>query len=358
MIKFQRAINKKENYPILINELLRSYILKDIGINIEKLSKVMKNSNSLINVFRFGIGDSFDMYEQYKYLFPLSDKYCGSVSNQNAFIDRYTNYLQPSFEEYNPSNMPETIPNSSSIPEPLKFSDSALINPNILASISLPNDDGTTTDLAFYWKHFNKDAVGYFQKYYASVAQQADGMNYFLSGYSKDFDKSFYSKMLTSTYYSYIYGDNNLSRAPFECAIGYGECYSGVCDSSFYNRALLLSDTGKELNADCFYDSNNGNKMLICSAIKSVSLSQTDPKVPLQHYGKVSLKPIQLILETTSYDKTKLQQYLSSGFGGPSGNSGTDEDILIRVFDEKWKGFTNQRGASFLGGRKWVEKRK
>ena len=43
-----------------------------------KLRQIMKNSKSQIDVFRIGAGGSFDEFDQYRYFFPISDKYSRS----------------------------------------------------------------------------------------------------------------------------------------------------------------------------------------------------------------------------------------------------------------------------------------
>ncbi len=56
-----------------------------------KLRNIMKNSKSQINVFRMGVGGSFDEFDQYRYYFPISDKFC--TANPGGRVDRYMNYL-------------------------------------------------------------------------------------------------------------------------------------------------------------------------------------------------------------------------------------------------------------------------
>ncbi|MBN2477853.1 hypothetical protein JXB01_01020, partial [Candidatus Micrarchaeota archaeon] len=63
----------------------------------EKIQNVFDKAQTnyaYLNTFRFGFGESFKQYEEYKYYFPVSDKFCGI--NPDGKVDRYMNYLKPS----------------------------------------------------------------------------------------------------------------------------------------------------------------------------------------------------------------------------------------------------------------------
>jgi hypothetical protein len=100
-----------------------------------KLRGIMKNSKSQINVFRLGVGGSFDEFDQYRYYFPISDKYC-SV-NQPAqpgqkLVDRYMNYLTTDAQGRSVAyNDPvggitaNCVDDSTTVPAPLAFTENA-----------------------------------------------------------------------------------------------------------------------------------------------------------------------------------------------------------------------------------------
>lgn len=95
-----------------------------------QLKTIMKSSNSQINVFRMGVGGSFDEFDQYRYYFPVSDQFCGV--NTAGTVDRYMNYLTLSSGTPTAYNNPvggiasNCVDNTNSIvPAPLAFTENS-----------------------------------------------------------------------------------------------------------------------------------------------------------------------------------------------------------------------------------------
>ena len=115
------------------------------------LSNIMKNSNSALNVFRMGVGGSFDEFDQYQYYFPISDRYCGL--NAGGYIDRYMNYLTLNSSgdvvPYSPttgitSNCVDD--DNGTVPAPLAFAE----NDNLKSSTYILPNQTTVSSFSFY----------------------------------------------------------------------------------------------------------------------------------------------------------------------------------------------------------------
>ncbi len=278
----------------------------------EKLRRIMKNSNSLINVFRMGVGGSFDEYDQYKYLFPLSDEFCGLTSTfSGAGVDRYMNYLQPSYESFLPGDMGTDCLGEGDIPPPFEFTDPSTATKKYTTTIGA---DGDT--ISYEWSPLYVDSGSYAYKYYATLVKMStpkyDGeCSYYTfnvndgAGLHKELDKPFYKRMLSIVYSDYIYGlvpGAETTRAPFECTGGSGDCYSGFCDVQFYNRGVLVDVNGDEVIADCNVVVDEGNhQRVVCAPTKGVYFFGDPEDPPTMDYARVTFVPWQLPIKTTSY---------------------------------------------------------
>ncbi|MFH1520062.1 MAG: hypothetical protein ABID61_00280 [Candidatus Micrarchaeota archaeon] len=253
--------------------------------------KIMKSSKSVINVFRLGAGGSFDEYDQYRYYLPMSDKFCAlnlpSIASEGK-VDRYMNYLQPGPASYNEEITTNCLTDATA-PPPFRYNG---LDVNL-------NDYGTVVP----------DITGY--KFARQLRRSQDavwdenncGGVYVYTGTTRNaifkrIDTGYYKRYLSSAYAELIYDVDNigLGRASFECRIDKSECYSGKCDTSVYNRGVLVKGTSADPNADievatdCFKAlDENKREMVFCYPTKDVIVnSETDP--PTFNYASVPIK--------------------------------------------------------------------
>ncbi|MFN7991134.1 MAG: hypothetical protein U0R44_03160 [Candidatus Micrarchaeia archaeon] len=312
------------------------------------LKKIMKNSKSAINVFRLGVGGSFDEYEQYRYLFPISDRFCtvNPPKLGELRVDRYMNYLNPStLAQYDPIT---GITNncfdqgSSTPPSPLSFDESGL-----------GSRSGTFThdgwSIGYNYSIVNKDSANYKFAHWARLdgTLSSFGFGYFMndkffmpSSVNKKIDDSFYKKWLSIAHADTVYGLNpvkkNTTRAPFECDVASTECFSGICGTTTYNRVVMLtpqdeSGQSQEVVTDCeSYTDESRTTKIICAPTVNVTL--TGPNTaPNRKYAKVSAR-------TTHFDG---QSWVEGGDG------------LCGIFDSNHlDSFVNYiySGAYYFGG--------
>lgn len=303
----------------------------------EKMKRIMKNSNSLINVFRIGVGASFDEYDQYRYFFPVSDRFCNiNPLISGAGVDRYMNYLQPSLEPFvAETELTEDCIGEGDAPPPFQFSDptSATKTYN-----SLVGPEGNT--LLFQWSPVNVDTASYSFRHYATLLmnstpiKEGECSRYIFNekaagGLHKKLDKSYYRKMLSIVYAENIFEEG--IRAPFECEAGAADCYSGLCDTRFYNRVMLVDMEGDEVNADCvsFMDEGN-NPRVVCAPTKGVYLSGEEGEPPLIDYARVTFRPWQFAVETTSYAQSDLVEGMEDPLGDCSDGMGDYHRCRLR----------------------------
>lgn len=218
----------------------------------ENLTAFLKNSKgSAINILRFGVGTSFEDFDKYRFLFPITDSYC----NINPFIkgtkDRFMNYmLTPQEFEQKEGGQADFDNAANGTPNSLPFQ---LPWQKVQAEDFCPADINSSylgplfsgTDNPNY--QFNKiELYGQHQSIIFDSIGNVVGFQKTPDTYS-DFsavqlDKKFYANFLQMVY------DNELSRglgsvggspvpAPFECQNGM-ECSSGFCDQTDYSRGL------------------------------------------------------------------------------------------------------------------------
>ncbi|MEM2909323.1 MAG: hypothetical protein QW171_04140 [Candidatus Bilamarchaeaceae archaeon] len=261
-----------------------------------KLASVMKSTDSAVNVFRFGVGGSFNEFERYRYLFPSSDKYCGlsiGVSEKETKIDRYMNYLGASdsslYQPYNPLNMPDCIDDS-------KISTSDVI-PLAYGPLVYPEEDKYTglTNL--------KDRSEYnFEAYYEQLVPWLEDQPAWNDGPYFRIDRAFYRKGLSTAYAKTIF-NQTVSRAPFECSLP-TDCYSGTCSFDFYSRGVNIAVFGeeeREASADCnSFTDVSGNPIVVCSSLSSVGVGGEGE--PSFTYAPVTVKMAKIKIEVDEYD--------------------------------------------------------
>lgn len=315
-----------------------------------KLQRIMRNSNSMINVFRIGIGGSFDEYDQYRYLFPLTDKFCGigeSVMGGEG-VDRYVNYLQPSLEPVEESTEDDCV-DKENVPPQLGFSDEDLSRETIYSLIGPEGDK-----ILYSWSPPYVDSASYAFNYYATIITELEveyegGEEWLsqgtdtVSGLHKNLDKEFYRKMLPIVYADDIF-DPDTKRAPFECDSESMECYSGYCDTSFYSRGVLVSTEGEDVLAECIEVVDDGyHKRVVCSPLVNVNPSSEEGEPPEMRYSRVTVRPWQYVVETVSY----AQKDLTEGADDPEGDCSGMGDYHRCKLRENWENMFNTEEGSF-----------
>jgi len=223
------------------------------------LGSVFKNTKgSSINIFRFGIGDSFKEFEDYRYLFPISDKDC----NVNPILvdtqkERYMNYL-PSIDEW--SDTPSFREDVKSIQrvEQNNFcptSQTAPLNSEEFGGSSeLPNYQMNKVERKRIYQNGNVETLEL-----------------------QEFDSEFYEAALR------LYYDNLLSYglmndepilAPFECSLP-SDCRSGECRFDKYKRGLCkLNDSTGWIECGCYSETRSCSDEVTLEAKKTRGAQQ------------------------------------------------------------------------------------
>ncbi len=269
-----------------------------------KLKQIMKASKSQINVFRMGVGGSLDGYDQYRYFFPVSDKYCGLATSMipGDKVDRYMNYLTADLETYNPvedltSNCLDDVDSPQGTDVPFGFTD----YPGTMA-FTAPDIGGGSYNAIL------PDKSNYKMTYRATVDYISgwdDGIVYDTPSVKvyKTIDTAFYKKQLSIAHAETIYDVHNTgkTRAPFECDMAGGECYSGTCNNQVYNRGVLLKDenndgTYEEVVTDCNQvEDPIGLPAVVCAPTKTVTANGKD--APTMTYASVPVKSFRINLD-------------------------------------------------------------
>ncbi|MBI5046962.1 hypothetical protein HZC07_04510, partial [Candidatus Micrarchaeota archaeon] len=249
-----------------------------------RLKQIMKTSNSQINVFRIGVGGSFDEFDQYKDYFPISDKFCNLnpvfPGGSQLRVDRYMNYLASDNSTYNPNRITQNC-----LDDNVARVNFGTNNPFGFSETSAPRQ--TFFGLLIY-NPINPDRTGYKYSYERRVDLNSAWKSDFdfrgteqgvytypsgnvLSSIYKKIDSDFYRTQLSTTYASTIYGVRGATtRAPFECDASSNDCYSGSCDTKTYSRGVLLqpgqAGQQQEVVTDCnSYTDPDGLKQIVCA---------------------------------------------------------------------------------------------
>ena len=262
-----------------------------------KLRSIMKTTKSSINVFRIGVGGSFDEFDNYRYYFPLSDRYCNinpKRAETDIRVDRYMNYLDLSGPsdggEYDPSNLGECM--NLSLPEP-------------------PFRYGWAGNLTsgHYEEQYEYEFANYYKLLYPGEKENPSGKclggeQWSASDNYRKLDREFYRKWLTVTYFDKIYGTG---RAPFECTNGQ-ECYSGTCSFDFYSRGTNLLNDGSEFFGDCNYFTDiTGDRIVVCSPISNFAQSAKG-EIPTINYAPVTVNLAKISIELDDYDAEDIME--------------------------------------------------
>jgi len=259
-----------------------------------KLASLMKNTDSDINVFRFGVGESFDEFERYKYFFPMTDKYCNAYPEVPGFtgtrVDRYMNYLGVSGSSthvaFDPGTLPECIDDASSgsVWIPFRYGMEDYV-PSSYCSI-LPE---------------SVDRSEYSYQRFCTYQYPIDPSMYgFFYGPSIRLDKAFYRKGLSIAHAETIY-DETTSRAPFECLFG-TDCYSGTCNTDYYSRSVNVVVGGSEVTADCYVSQDMYDEPVVaCAPTIDVDPDPSAEDPPDFDYAEVPVHLAKMNLRVDSY---------------------------------------------------------
>jgi hypothetical protein len=272
-----------------------------------KLRQIMKNSKSSINVFRIGVGGSFDEFDQYRYYFPMSDKFCNvnpPTLPGDKRIDRYMNYIQwdsvaGMATSYDPEDIEDNCFDQGNVPGPFNFAEVSAVKSSTIMGVPVSYTtvvpDATNYKFAHYgrldyWATF-VDANG---GYYRYTTQLFTPANIF-----KKIDEGYYRRELSKVHADTIYdtAGTGQTRAAFECDISSSECYSGNCDTRVYQRGVLLeagiSTNVDEVVADCNTAPDaTGKTFVYCAPTKSVTISAG--QVPSRGYATVDIIPARI----------------------------------------------------------------
>lgn len=256
------------------------------------LKKIMKSSKSSLNVFRVGVGGSFDEYEQYRYSFPMSDKFCAVNPPREGQlrVDRYMNYLDPAQRiAWDPIDGITTncMVDGAGILPPYDMDESLRASPTTgtiagdSGSASFSYSTVTPDKSAYKFAHWGRLDYGELENNW--------GYYYLYSGFFSSFsahkkiDNDYYKKWLSIAHASVIYGKSataaNTTRAEFECDISSTDCYSAICATTTYNRVVMLTAPDangitQEVVTDCeSYTDENMKTRIICYPTTNVVIN-------------------------------------------------------------------------------------
>jgi len=262
-----------------------------------KFGKLIRKSHGGINVFRFGVGANFDEYEQYRYYFPMTDRFC-SV-NPEGTVDRYMNYIYPTYTSTPASYYPfdpiadlteDCLDDLVAKPLPFTFDSSSNVFPD--------SSSYAFTNYSRWIRSFKENGD-------ANDTSQKDSVY-------KKLDKTMYRRELARVYLDRFYQEG-AARAPYECEVQTFDCQSGTCDTQFYNRgvSVITGPDGKDTTqpTDCQLVTLLNKPMVVCYPTISATPSSTPGGVPTFEYAKVSIRPwlFQYATETYKQDQLSLR---------------------------------------------------
>ncbi len=273
-----------------------------------KLASIMKNTKSSINVFRIGVGGSFDEYDNYRYYFPISDKYCNvnmGPSLGGDKVDRYMNYLGGFISDkhpYDPSDIGECMDLDSLAPEPpFRFGHDALLE----TPAGPVHTEKYEYKFTQYYKLLYSGEADVIHTPRGSMFSGTCSEERVESEPYRKLDREYYRKWLYWSHLEMIY--DTAERAPFECA-GPLECYSGSCSFDFYSRATNLRKIGEvteELAADCnAYGTPGGKTIEVCAPTVNINPDASDPF----SYASVIVNMAKIKIEVDPYDQQDIME--------------------------------------------------
>ncbi len=274
--------------------------------DVVKMTPSVENAMSkglLLNSFRFGIGDGFDEYDNYRYLFPLSDKLFNSYAGTK---DRYSNYFfaeKKCRETNGVYSCTETGRRYSSFHE-CEW-ECRNINPAMVCSagmeeFSLPNAPfGNELGYAKHWygglfwadvEDERKEGRGntFWSQGKVDLQYENDGRtaNVGVLKFAKEGSgltaatigifgfkeiPTYYANVLPrhTVYNSQIFGGK---KAEFECESGF-ECYSGICGKDVYKRSGCIDALANNIvECGCSYEYGQ----LVCKPTRTASVPASD----------------------------------------------------------------------------------
>ena len=266
-----------------------------------RLRQIMKNSKSQINVFRMGVGSSFDEFEQYRYYFPMSDRFCNinpASSPDETRVDRYMNYLTPDSTEYDPEDMESNCFDESDAPDPFGFEEDDEERDSTIRGIQINFDTIIPDESNYKFSYYGR--ADYWSQYHDDYYIYSDRLTGDEDDFSvyKQLDAEYYRKELSIAHADAIYGVSNAdtTRAPFECDISARECYSGNCDVTTYSRSVMIDEGGGEVVTDCNQATDEmGNQIIYCAPTTDVDVN--DGEAPDIDYAPVDVKATQIMTD-------------------------------------------------------------
>jgi len=261
-----------------------------------KLASLMKNTDSEINVFRFGIGESFDEFERYKYFFPMTDKYCNVYPEIYGFtgerVDRYMNYLSVQGSSTHVPYDPEDIPVDC-------MNDIAGHHYDVDIFKYGRVDYPDYSDCEIPLSQIDYSEYSY-ERFCTHVDPIDEDMTSYYLGQTLRLDKSFYRKGLSIAHAETIY-DETTSRAPFECLFG-TDCYSGTCNTDYYSRSVSVVEGGLEVTTDCHVAEDSYDQPIVaCSAATDVTIDTDAEDPPDFDYAEVPVRLAKINVRADSY---------------------------------------------------------
>jgi hypothetical protein len=216
----------------------------------EETQKMIKRSmgKMYVNTFRFGVGSSFDDYEEGRLYFPVSDAIV-SMTPERELKDRFTNYdtLTSStidWEEWK-NKYPEECTNGSSTSPNFLNTTGSYLSTHVsyeqlraYGTKALPDNYDTKHD-----DHFSLDLKTY-KTDLISDYNSSKQLPYLTTG--TDYEPGGYC--VTDKQHSATCTDEKdwHPGALFECLNG-GDCYSGYCNKDYYSRSACIdADKYKE----------------------------------------------------------------------------------------------------------------
>lgn len=318
--------------------------------------KIMKSTKSVINVFRLGAGGSFDEFDQYRYYLPMSDAFCAlnlpSLAS-DAKVDRYMNYLQPGPATYDEEIVTNCLTDATA-PPPFRYDESLVPASPYLPLGTYPTVVPDSKGYKFARQmRVSKDSVW--------DEDSCDGIYRYNGAERKSIfkriDTGYYKRYLASAYADMIYDVDNTgtARAPFECRVDKSECYSGKCDTTFYNRGLLIKGTSEDPNDDvevaseCFKAKDeNHREMIFCYPTRDVTINGAT-EAPTFTYARVPVVLEYLELNHQYAADTDAEILDDRDFDNIDDEGNVDDDDGATI-EEYWNKVAN--GDTFMSGAK------
>ncbi|MEM4707438.1 MAG: hypothetical protein QXL47_02400 [Candidatus Anstonellales archaeon] len=257
----------------------------------------------MLNSFRFGIGESFEEYDTYRYLFPLSDKVLNSYTGTK---DRYSNYFfaekkcQQTNGAYSCTENGKEYSSYYECEWECRGINPAMVCSSPTQSLSLPNspfgdEPGSVKHWygGLFWADVeDESAAGRGNTFWSQgevelqypndgrtanvgvlkFAKEGTGLTAATVGiFGFKEIPTYYANVLPrhTIYASQIFEGG---KAEFECESGF-ECYSGVCGNNVYKRSVCIhASTNKGVECGCSYEYGS----VACNPTRTKSVPASD----------------------------------------------------------------------------------